>query len=83
MSPQTDTNEPVLLHTDFPALPPPRRGKVRDIYDFGQTLLIVATDRISVFESCCQPASPARGKFSPNSPASGSSAHRGSSAIIS
>ncbi|MDR3111342.1 MAG: phosphoribosylaminoimidazolesuccinocarboxamide synthase, partial [Planctomycetaceae bacterium] len=28
----------------------PKRGKVRDIYDFGDTLLLVSTDRISAFD---------------------------------
>jgi phosphoribosylaminoimidazole-succinocarboxamide synthase len=44
------TREPALLQTHFPTLPPPRRGKVRDIYTFDDVLLIVATDRISVFD---------------------------------
>jgi phosphoribosylaminoimidazole-succinocarboxamide synthase len=39
----------VLLKTDIPDLPV-RRGKVRDIYDLGDELLIVATDRISAFD---------------------------------
>src|SRR5262249_31390293 len=30
--------------------PPDRQGKVRDIYDFGDRLVIVATDRISAFD---------------------------------
>ena len=29
---------------------PVRRGKVRDIYDLGDTLLLVSTDRISAFD---------------------------------
>ena len=37
-----------LLHTDLPF--PVRRGKVRDVYDLGEQLLIVATDRISAFD---------------------------------
>ncbi len=45
-----DCHEPALLQTHFPTLPPPQRGKVRDIYDFEDQLLIVATDRISVFD---------------------------------
>ena len=63
MSPHTDTSEPALLHTDFPTLPPPRRGKVRDIYDFGQALLIVATDRISVFDVVLPTGIPGKGKI--------------------
>jgi phosphoribosylaminoimidazole-succinocarboxamide synthase len=63
MSPQPGTSEPVLVQTDFPTLPPPRRGKVRDIYDFGQTLLIVATDRISVFDVILPTGIPSKGKI--------------------
>jgi len=40
----------VLLNTDLP-LPLFMRGKVRDTYDLGNLLLIVATDRISAFDS--------------------------------
>jgi phosphoribosylaminoimidazole-succinocarboxamide synthase len=39
----------VLLNTDLP-LPLFVRGKVRDTYDLGDRLLIVATDRISAFD---------------------------------
>jgi phosphoribosylaminoimidazole-succinocarboxamide synthase len=41
-----------LLTTDLPF--PVRRGKVRDVYDLGDNLLIVATDRISAFD-CVMP----------------------------
>jgi phosphoribosylaminoimidazole-succinocarboxamide synthase len=40
---------PVLLKTNLP-LPLFGRGKVRDTYDLGDVLLIVATDRISAFD---------------------------------
>ena len=40
----------VVVQTDFKDLPLRGRGKVRDIYDLGDTLLIVATDRISAFD---------------------------------
>ncbi|MBI2830813.1 MAG: phosphoribosylaminoimidazolesuccinocarboxamide synthase [Chloroflexi bacterium] len=40
---------PVLMTTDLP-LPLFSRGKVRDTYDLGKQLLIVATDRISAFD---------------------------------
>jgi phosphoribosylaminoimidazole-succinocarboxamide synthase len=38
-----------LLSTNLPNLPV-RRGKVRDVYDLGERLLLVATDRISAFD---------------------------------
>ena len=40
----------VLINTDLP-LPLFVRGKVRDTYDLGNLLLIIATDRISAFDS--------------------------------
>lgn len=40
----------VLLQTDLPGIKLLNRGKVRDIYDLGENLLIVATDRISAFD---------------------------------
>lgn len=39
-----------FMKSSIPGLPPPRRGKVRDIYDLGDKLLMVATDRISAFD---------------------------------
>jgi phosphoribosylaminoimidazole-succinocarboxamide synthase len=41
---------PVVLQTKIPGAPEPKRGKVRDIYDLGDKLLIVTTDRISAFD---------------------------------
>jgi len=40
----------VLIETNFEGLKLIGRGKVRDIYDFGDTLLIVVTDRLSAFD---------------------------------
>jgi phosphoribosylaminoimidazole-succinocarboxamide synthase len=40
----------VISVTEFKTLPLKGRGKVRDIYDLGDRLLIVATDRISAFD---------------------------------
>ncbi|MCK5737595.1 phosphoribosylaminoimidazolesuccinocarboxamide synthase, partial [bacterium] len=39
-----------VLRTHINGIPEPQRGKVRDIYDFGDKLLIVATDRISAYD---------------------------------
>jgi len=50
----------VVLTTDLP-LPLLRRGKVRDVYDLGDSLLIVATDRISAFDVVLWPGIPGKG----------------------
>ena len=55
-------NTPLVLETNFTGLKPPKRGKVRDIYDLGDTLLIVATDRISAFDVVLPNAVPEKGR---------------------
>jgi phosphoribosylaminoimidazole-succinocarboxamide synthase len=50
-----------VRQTDFAGLPAPKRGKVRDIYDLGETLLIVACDRISAYDHILEPAIPGKG----------------------
>src|SRR5438128_11198581 len=50
-----------VLQTDFP-LPLFGRGKVRDTYDLGDKLLIVATDRISAFDSVLPTGIPHKGQ---------------------
>ncbi|MDO8715529.1 MAG: phosphoribosylaminoimidazolesuccinocarboxamide synthase [Dehalococcoidales bacterium] len=52
---------PVLLNTNLP-LPVFIRGKVRDTYDLGTGLLIVATDRISAFDVALPCGIPDKGK---------------------
>lgn len=52
----------VLLHTDFPEVAPFKKGKVRDIYEAGDNLLIVATDRISAFDVILPDGIPYKGK---------------------
>jgi len=54
--------EPVITQTNFPGLKLKNRGKVRDIYDFGEALLIVATDRISAFDVVMNEGIPYKGK---------------------
>ena len=54
--------EQVIWQTQFPLLAPPRRGKVRDVYDLGEHLLIVATDRVSAFDVVLPTAIPDKGK---------------------
>lgn len=51
-----------VLETDLTGLKPPKRGKVRDIYDLGDSLLIVATDRISAFDVILPNAVPEKGR---------------------
>ncbi|MDP1832169.1 MAG: phosphoribosylaminoimidazolesuccinocarboxamide synthase [Geothrix sp.] len=53
---------PVLLSTDLP-FPVFRRGKVRDVYDLGSQLLIVATDRISAFDCVMPEGIPDKGRI--------------------
>jgi len=48
--------------TQIPGLPKPKRGKVRDIYDLGDKLLIVATDRISAFDVVLPNGIPDKGR---------------------
>ena len=52
----------VLLQTDYKDLKLFRRGKVRDVYDLGDNLLIVSTDRISCFDVILPSAIPDKGK---------------------
>ncbi len=51
-----------LLTTDLP-FPVFRRGKVRDVYDLGERLLIVATDRISAFDCVMPQGIPDKGRI--------------------
>jgi phosphoribosylaminoimidazole-succinocarboxamide synthase len=51
----------VLINTNLP-LPLFRRGKVRDVYDVGDKLLIVSTDRISAFDVVLPCGIPDKGK---------------------
>jgi phosphoribosylaminoimidazole-succinocarboxamide synthase len=51
-----------VLHTMLLDRPPDRQGKVRDIYEFGDCLLIVASDRISAFDYVLASGIPDKGK---------------------
>ena len=51
----------LVLQTEFPDLKLAARGKVRDIYDLGEALLIVTTDRISAFDVIMNEAIPDKG----------------------
>ena len=52
-----------VIETDFEELNLIKRGKVRDIYDLGDTLLMVATDRISAFDVVMPDPIPEKGKI--------------------
>ncbi|MEW5913698.1 MAG: phosphoribosylaminoimidazolesuccinocarboxamide synthase [Thermodesulfobacteriota bacterium] len=51
-----------VLETNLQGVPLLGRGKVRDIYDLGQHLLIVATDRLSAFDVVLPDPIPDKGK---------------------
>jgi len=51
-----------VMTTDFPELTLAARGKVRDIYDLGDALLIVTTDRISAFDVIMNEGIPGKGR---------------------
>ena len=52
---------PIITQTDCPELNLVNRGKVRDIYDLGEHLLIVASDRISAFDVIMDVGIPQKG----------------------
>lgn len=54
--------EQPVFETDFPELNLMTRGKVRDIYDLGDMLLMVATDRLSAFDVVMPDPIPDKGK---------------------
>ena len=55
------TTEP-LLTIDLPGIPKLRSGKVREIFDLGDRLLMVATDRISAFDVVLPNGIPRKGE---------------------
>jgi len=55
-------NDEVLLTTEFSDLKLYKRGKVRDVYDLGDKLLIISTDRISCFDVVLPTGIPNKGK---------------------
>jgi phosphoribosylaminoimidazole-succinocarboxamide synthase len=52
----------IIRETSFAGLSPAARGKVRDIYDLGDRLLIVATDRLSAFDVVMPTPIPDKGR---------------------
>jgi phosphoribosylaminoimidazole-succinocarboxamide synthase len=52
-----------LLHINLPGVPQIKSGKVREIFDLGHALLIVATDRISAFDCVMPNGIPRKGEI--------------------
>ncbi len=52
-----------VWRTELQGLPAAKRGKVRDIYDLGDELLIVACDRISAYDHVLRPGIAGKGKI--------------------
>ncbi len=52
----------IVLQTDIPGLPKFITGKVRDVYDLGMELLVVATDRLSAFDVVLPTGIPDKGR---------------------
>lgn len=53
---------PLVLNTDLPKIKLFKKGKVRDIYDLDDKLLIIATDRISAFDVVLNDGIPNKGR---------------------
>ena len=51
----------VVLKTEFPDMSLVKRGKVRDLYNLGKNLLLIATDRISAFDVVLPDGIPEKG----------------------
>ena len=52
----------VVLEVNLPGIPLFRRGKVRDVFDLGEHLLVVSTDRISAFDVVLGQGVPGKGQ---------------------
>ena len=55
-------NPEPLLHIDLPGIPRLKSGKVREVFDLGDRLLFVATDRISAFDCILPNGIPRKGE---------------------
>jgi phosphoribosylaminoimidazole-succinocarboxamide synthase len=58
----TATGAPAVTQTSLEGLRLLHRGKVRDVYDLGEALLIVATDRVSAYDAVLSPGIPEKGR---------------------
>ncbi len=55
--------EKTLTQTNFPEIKLFKKGKVRDIYDLGERILIISTDRISAFDCILKEGIPLKGNI--------------------
>lgn len=62
LQPYLSSSQDVVLETHLPGITLLARGKVRDIYDLRDRLLIVTTDRISAFDCVLPTGIPGKGK---------------------
>ena len=53
--------KPAVFETNFASLGPKQQGKVRDMYDLGDCLLLIASDRISAFDVVLPEGIPGKG----------------------
>ena len=60
---QDNNMEKAILKIEIPGIKPLRSGKVRDIFDLGDYLLLVASDRISAFDVVLPNGIPGKGKI--------------------
>ncbi len=58
----TSNSNPIVLQTELPGLDLLARGKVRDVYNLGERLLFIATDRISAFDYILPTGIPDKGR---------------------
>jgi phosphoribosylaminoimidazole-succinocarboxamide synthase len=59
----TETLSPGILQTHIAEVPLLKRGKVRDVYDLGDKLLFIATDRVSAFDVIMPTPIPDKGRI--------------------
>jgi phosphoribosylaminoimidazole-succinocarboxamide synthase len=62
MTPADPQARSTVRETDLPGVPLVARGKVRDLYDLGDALLLVATDRLSAFDHVFPDPIPDKGR---------------------
>jgi phosphoribosylaminoimidazole-succinocarboxamide synthase len=62
-TPTTAGRDAAVWQTELPGVPLLRHGKVREVFDLGDRLLLVASDRLSAYDHVLRPAIPGKGKI--------------------